>query len=100
MSTIITEETIRQVAGLARLSLTPSEVEHYAKDLAAIFSYVDMLSEVDTKDIPETVQVTGLEGVVRDDVAQEQSLEVRQALVDSFPESEAWLLKVKAVFSL
>lgn len=100
MSTHITEETIRQVATLARLSLTPSEVEHYAKDLAAIFAYVETLSEVDTTDIPETVQVTGLEDVVREDVVKEIPLEVRQSLIDSFPESEAGLLKVKAVFSV
>jgi aspartyl-tRNA(Asn)/glutamyl-tRNA(Gln) amidotransferase subunit C len=100
MSIPLSEDTVRQVAKLARLSLTQPEVEHYTHDLSVIFSYVDMLSEVDTSDIPETVQVTGLEDVTRKDEVKESTPEMRQALIDAFPEEEAGLLKVKAVFSV
>jgi len=57
-----------------------------------------MLNEVNTEGVEETCQVTGLEDVVREDKVQEASEEIKQKLINSFPEKMGKLLKVKAVF--
>jgi len=91
-------QTIDELATLARLDLTPEEKNRYAEQLSAILNYIDMLGEVNTDDVPETCQVTGLIDVIRDDVARECDREVREKLLDAFPEKQGRLLKVKAVF--
>ncbi len=97
--TTISHETVRAVAKLARLGVTDAEVEAYAKELSVIFSYVEELNTVDTSTVSETVQVTGLEDVTRPDEAALTKSDVRQKLLDAFPEKHADLLRVKAVFT-
>lgn len=95
----ITLDTIEQVAALARLELTAKEKKQYAEQLSVVFDYMEMLNEVNTDDVEETCQVTGLEDVVREDVVFEVSDATKQKLIDAFPEKMGNLLKVKAVFS-
>lgn len=92
-------ETIEYLANLARLELTTEEKERYAGQLSVIFEYIDMLGEVNTDDVPETCQVTGLIDVIRDDTPVVCPEEVREKLVSSFPQKQGRLLKVKAVFN-
>ncbi len=92
-------ETIEYLANLARLELTTEEKERYAGQLSVIFDYIDMLAEVDTDNVPETCQVTGLLDVIRDDNPEVCTEEVREKLIASFPEKQGRLLKVKAVFN-
>ncbi len=95
----ITIQEIEKIADLARLELTEAEKSHYAEELSAVFSYMDMLNSVNTDGVAETCQVTGLQDVVRGDVAESTSLEIRQKLIAAFPAHEANLLKVQAVFT-
>jgi aspartyl-tRNA(Asn)/glutamyl-tRNA(Gln) amidotransferase subunit C len=64
----ITQDQVRHIARLARLNLTPSEVEKFAGQLSAIVGYIEHLGEVDTSSVVETNQVTGLTNVSRPDV--------------------------------
>lgn len=89
---------IEQIAGLARLSLTEPEKGMYAEQLSVVLEYIDMLREVDTEGVPETCQVTGLEDVVREDVATSCDPAVKEKIIQAFPEKVGSLLKVKAVF--
>lgn len=95
----LTQEEVRHIADLARLKLTPEEVEKYSNELSVILDYIGMLKEVDTEDVEPTSQVTGLKDVTREDVAQDSSGELRQRLIGTFPESVEDLLKVKGVFN-
>lgn len=90
--------TIDYLANLARLELTSDEKERYAEQLSVIFDYIDMLGEVNTDDVPETCQVTGLLDVIREDIAVECDEQTREKLIQSFPQTQGRLLKVKAVF--
>lgn len=63
----LTKEQVEQLAHLARLQLSPEEVEGMAHDLTDILNYVDVLTELDTEGVPETTQVTGLSNVSRKD---------------------------------
>lgn len=89
---------IEDLAKLARLDLTEEEKNRYAEQLSVIFEYIETLNEVPTDDVPETCQVTGLLDVTREDVAKDSDEETREKLLSCFPERQARLLKVKAVF--
>lgn len=95
----LTTDQIQQIATLARLELSEKEKQMYAEQLSVVLDYIEMLNEVDTNGVEETCQVTGLEDVVRADKVQEASEEIKQKLINSFPERMGKLLKVKAVFS-
>lgn len=63
----ISKEQVQHVAHLARLALSPEELEKFSHQLSAVFDYVDVLKEVDTMDVVPTSQVTGLQNVYRED---------------------------------
>lgn len=63
----LTPEQVRKIAQLARLKLTEEEEQRYAQQLTGILSYVERISELELKDVPETSQVTGLSTVTRAD---------------------------------
>lgn len=97
--TTFTIAEIEKIAELARLELSENEKQQYAEQLSVILDYIEMLNEVDTEGVPETVQVTGLEDVFRDDVVVSTDNEKLRKLIKAFPEKTGNLLKVKAVFS-
>jgi aspartyl-tRNA(Asn)/glutamyl-tRNA(Gln) amidotransferase subunit C len=67
----ITQDQVRHISKLARLSLTDDEVERFAGQLSAAFDYMEVLNEVDTEGVLPTCQVTGLKDVHRaDEVSQ------------------------------
>lgn len=63
----LTQDDVKKIAKLARVKLTPEEIERFTTQLTAILSYVELLGEVDTSGVPETSQVTGLTNVTRPD---------------------------------
>ncbi len=66
--TTLSQDEVRRIAKLARLELTDAEVEKFAPQLTSILGYVDMLSEVDTKNVVAAAQPTGLINGFREDV--------------------------------
>lgn len=96
----LTPLEVKKIATLARLSLSEAETENYAEQLTAIFGYVEMLNEVDTQGVEETCQVTGLQNVVREDVAVDCDEETKKQLSEAFCEKQGSLLKVKGVFNV
>lgn len=64
---MIDEDKVRHVAKLARINLTDDEVKKFSSQLNKVFGYVEILNEVDTKNVPETSQVTGLKNVMEKD---------------------------------
>jgi aspartyl-tRNA(Asn)/glutamyl-tRNA(Gln) amidotransferase subunit C len=94
----ITALEVRHVAKLSRLSLTDAEIHSYADQLSVVFSYIEMLREVDTTGVTETSQVTGLMDVFREDVVVSSADETVRRLIDGFPEKLGRLLRVKKVF--
>lgn len=60
--------SIDHIAGLARLSLSDTEMELFGKQLESILSYMETLNELDTKDIEPTSHVLAISNVTREDV--------------------------------
>ena len=78
---MLSEEQVRHVAKLARIKLTDEEVAKFGPQLSKVLGYMDILNEVDTNNVPETSQVTGLSNVMeKDEVLQPQS--TREELLD------------------
>lgn len=63
----ITSDEVKHVAKLARLTLSETDVEEYAKDLSAILDYVAKLNELETEKVRPTSHVLRIQNVWRDD---------------------------------
>lgn len=64
---MLSEEEVRHIAKLARIALSDEEVKKFQSQLSGVLDYVDILKEVDTTNVAETSQVTGLNNVMEKD---------------------------------
>jgi len=78
----ITAKEVRHVADLARLELSPEEVELFTGDMNRILDYMDQLNELDTGGVEPTSHVLSLKNVFREDVVGE-SLTVDEVLANA-----------------
>ena len=65
---VITAADVQHLAGLARIALTPEEIEHLAGELTVIVDSVAKVREVATPDVPATSHPVPLVNVLRPDV--------------------------------
>ena len=65
----LTRSDVEHVAFLARLRLTPEELDRLEGQLNDILDQYAKLSELDTSAIPPTAQTIELENILREDVA-------------------------------
>lgn len=66
----LTVEQVRNVAALARLGLSPDDLERMRDQLSSILTSIEKIEELDTAAIPPTAQTIDLTDVVREDVAE------------------------------
>lgn len=92
----LTSAEVTHVARLARLRLSPEELEQMRGQLSDILDYIAMLQEVDVSGIPTTAQVTGLTSVLRPDAVLGQ-ITTAQALSNA-PDAQDGMFRVRAVF--
>jgi aspartyl-tRNA(Asn)/glutamyl-tRNA(Gln) amidotransferase subunit C len=78
----LTPETVRQVAHLARLTLSEEEVELLTRQLNDILKYVEKLNELETTDIPPMAHVLELNNAFREDEVT-GSLPLEEALANA-----------------
>ncbi|MBD8583888.1 MULTISPECIES: Asp-tRNA(Asn)/Glu-tRNA(Gln) amidotransferase subunit GatC [unclassified Frigoribacterium] len=91
----ITREQVEHLAGLARIALTPDEIETMTRELGQIVDNVAKVSEVATDDVPATSHPIPLTNVFRDDVVGE-TLTVEQALSGA-PDHDGSRFRVTAI---
>lgn len=65
---MIDDETVRHVARLARLRLSPDEEQVMREELSGILEHIDAIRAMDLDGVPPTTHVITLENVVRPDV--------------------------------
>lgn len=66
----ISEEEVRHVATLSKLSFTDQETSEFATTLTKIVEMVEMLNEVDTEGVAVTSTMADRKNVMRQDVAE------------------------------
>src|SRR3990167_10451323 len=80
---ILTIDRIKHIAQLANLSLDDKELQIYTQQLASVLNYMEILQEVDTKNVPPTYQVLdGTTNVFREDKIK-NSFTQKDALIQS-----------------
>jgi aspartyl-tRNA(Asn)/glutamyl-tRNA(Gln) amidotransferase subunit C len=84
------------VAKLANLPLKKEDVKRYENQLSQILEYIEKLIKVNTENVKETSQTTGLENVTKEDIAS-PSLSADNALSNTKSKHNG-LFKVKAIF--
>jgi aspartyl-tRNA(Asn)/glutamyl-tRNA(Gln) amidotransferase subunit C len=78
----LTPQQVRDVADLARLELSDSELETMARQLGAIVDYVAQLQQVPTEGVEPLAHALPVSNVFRDDTPAE-SLPVDEALANA-----------------
>ncbi len=63
----LTPEVVTQIAQLARLRLSATEVETFTRQLNDVLVYVAKLNELDTTDVPPMTHVLDLTNAFRSD---------------------------------
>lgn len=92
---LITLETARHAARLARLSLDEAELKRCAGQLEPIIEYVAKLGQVDLSGVEPLAHALPLSNVLREDVA-EAGLTIEQVLQNA-PQVEGAFFKVPKV---
>ena len=90
----ITQETVQHVAKLARLELTPDEVQRYTQDLGKILSLVEQLNEVDLSQIELALQAEQ-PTVFREDKGVREF--TRETLMANAPDEEDGFFRVPKI---
>ena len=91
----ISQEEVRHVANLSKLSFSDEETAEFATTLSKIVDMVELLNEVDTSGVPVTTTMAERKTVVREDVAQAGF--DREQLFKNVPQSENYYIKVPAI---
>ncbi len=91
----LSREQVLHIAKLARIALTPEEVERFREQLSSILDHFALLSEVPTEDVEPTAHPLPLKNVMREDVVQ-PSLP-REEVLRNAPEQEDGMFRVRAV---
>ncbi len=64
---MITKETVRHIAKLARLKLSAQEEDIYTEQLGKILDHVDALKEVDTEGVEPMSHALEISNIMRED---------------------------------
>jgi aspartyl-tRNA(Asn)/glutamyl-tRNA(Gln) amidotransferase subunit C len=91
----LTRADVEKVSLLARLQLSPLEVDAMTRQLGQIVQYVELLDELDTDDVQPMAHAMDLSNVFADDRVQE-SLSREQALANA-PKRDDQYYRVPAV---
>lgn len=88
----ITEQEVKKIAGLSRLTLSKDELEKRTEDMNNILNYMDTLNEIDTENVKELNNVHDMSTSLRDDEVN-SSLSKKDVLNNS-PSSNEDYIKV------
>ncbi|MCO4541069.1 aspartyl/glutamyl-tRNA (Gln) amido transferase, subunit C [Streptococcus infantarius subsp. infantarius] len=91
----ISEEEVRHVANLSKLSFSEEETTEFATTLSKIVDMIELLNEVDTEGVAVTTTMADRKTVMREDVAV--AGDDRDELFKNVPQSENYYIKVPAI---
>jgi len=66
----LTDQDIKEIANLARLELTPTQIETYKNKLSAILEYAQELTALDLEDVVPTTHAVPAKNITRVDVIE------------------------------
>lgn len=93
----LTSADVEHIAHLARLALTPGEIEAYRRQLSDILDHFETLKQVDTSAVAPTATVLPLRTVMRADAVR-PGLSSEDALANA-PDRQDGYFRVRAFFA-
>ncbi|MCX5703141.1 MAG: Asp-tRNA(Asn)/Glu-tRNA(Gln) amidotransferase subunit GatC [Candidatus Omnitrophica bacterium] len=78
----IDKDTVKYVAHLARIELTPKELEKLSQQLQDILGLIDKLNKISTENVAPTSHILPLNNVLREDKPKE-SLPIDKVLMNA-----------------
>lgn len=91
----LSTDDVRDIARLARIAISDDEVALMRDELSAILDHFEIISEIDTDDVPPTAQSFDLTNVERPDDPGDTI--DREDALDGAPRREGGYFRVKAV---
>ncbi len=91
----LTHDEVRHIARLARLGLSPDEVERFRDQLSTILDHFQGLNAFDTEGVPPTAQSFDLTNVDREDASRPSA--DRSEVLAGAPRTEGAYVRVRAV---
>ena len=91
----LTRDEVLHIAQLARIGLTPADVEKFQGQLSHILDQFEALRRIDTAGVPPTAFAVPLENVMRDDTVR-PSLDVETVLANA-PQREDHYFRVRRI---
>ena len=88
---------IAYVAKLARLALSPDEIERFGSQLGALLEHVNALSALPVDDVPATAQVVPSTNVLRDDIVR-PPLD-RETVLNAAPQRQGAYFRVPRIIA-
>jgi aspartyl/glutamyl-tRNA(Asn/Gln) amidotransferase, C subunit len=98
MPQVISEDEVKKISQLARLGLSDAEVKQATQDLAGVLEHFSSIQKIDTQNVPEYSDATGLQNVSRNDIADQEDLCSSEDLLSRAPATSSHKVKVKNVF--
>ena len=92
---VISKEEILHIAKLADLNIKEEEIEEYAKNLEDILEFANIINNVDTENVKESIGSIDSYNVFRKDEVIE--FEDKDALIQNAPEKENNMFKIPKV---
>ena len=86
----ISEQEVKKIAELSRLSLSSDELKKRTEDMNNIIHYMDTLSEIDTDNVEELYNIHDMNNSLRDD-SFEESLDKKDVLKNSPSSNEDYI---------
>lgn len=80
----ITKELVEYVASLSRIKLDEASIDKMKNEIGAVVDYMEILNQVDTKDVEPLSHVFSINNVMREDVVKESF--DRDSLIENAPE--------------
>lgn len=95
---MISRNDVEHIARLARIALSPAEVERYGAELGKILEFVAALEKADTAKVEPLTGGTVIENALRDDRSGDALGADAAGLVAAAPARRDGYVVVKAVF--
>lgn len=94
----ISFDIVGKVATLANLILAVAQKQKFARQLSSVIGYVSKVQKLDTSNVPETSQVTGLENVFREDAVNVSRMLTQEQALSNAKRTHNGLFVVDALF--
>lgn len=93
----MTKEEVIHLAKLARIELSPTELENFTKEMSAILTYVSSIKEMIGEEVVDTKTVGARFNVFRQDSVTNKPNSTTKEILAEMPATEGRYLVVKKI---